>query len=696
MQFEPWLIALIWLLWLGTGAQCALGVNGYLVEQREGMRISRLRICLLAGIFAIASILAITVTFLPRQPIVLVAAKMERAQSANPQLEGLEKQNAEVRTKLDQNQAQQRKLQEQSQELKEQEHDLAQRIDAEKGVKANAVRNVVRDVEEFDWRNVALFSLAVLAILLLVGFFVLALGGQIQSLFPEGWAFLGPRNDDYESLQQNLDALAALVLSEQYREAMEKAESIPNKKLRSFDQLDYFFLRAYSAVQAAAFPKTGETAEQRREWLKMAVEDLEVVTAEAPKRPEALYTLAIAYGLSQKHAEALRCFEASQPLLRSEKNLPFEHNESVCLLRLAESSLTAGNNEQAESYFARVAELGKLADSVVQSRVRIGMIDLRNAMNKQDIASASAALAKIAGLRNLSKEQKAQVDVICSALNARTALRRDDAQLALTESQNFLAAYLPAGLPELDDETADEPFSPVVDADLPFPREVYQSFLFIQAVALSRLWTKGHGKLTEARIAGLGEPLLRALQLIPRHRDVLGALGGLYYWFRPEKRADAREWLEAAVLMGVGGRIVRIILERDRLVEMERRDALDWFRSASSRFLRDPALAGDVRRALVEELGRFQEFEPMLISLKEKPELEQEEPTMQGLRDRTRYLADVLARIALGGQTEKFARLAQIQAEYSGYVATLEQAAQNISALERRVFSELADTLILR
>ncbi len=692
---EPWLITLMWVLWLGTAAQCALAVNAYLVESREGMRISSLRVGILAGTLIIASVLAISVTFLPRQAPPLAVSPKNAAQVNIPDLERSRNEETRIRAQLDEIQKQQRQLEEKSKPLQKQQRDLEQHINLLTG--AGAVRIYVHDIEEIDWRTRATVGLVLLACMLVAGFAVLALGGRIQTLLPESWDLLGgPGAADYESHLRDLDALSALVWSDSYREALEKAGSIQEKKLHPFDLLDFYFLRGYSAVQVAAFPKPEDSDEQRRKWLDMAVADLEAVTEEAPKRGEAVYTLAIAYGLRyNKHAEALQTFERARQLLPSEKTLPFDHNESVCLLKLAEASLSAGNTEQAEAYFARVATLGKLTDSVVQSRIRIGMINLRNAMNKQDTATASAALERMSGLTNLNQQQKSQVDVICSALNARIALRRDDAQVALDESTNFLTRYLPSGLPPFDEETADEPFSAVLDDDIPFPREVFQGFLFIQAVALSRIETKRRTRPTEAQLARLAEPLLRALQFVPRHRDILGALGGLYYWFRREKRDKARDWLEAAAAMGVHGRIVRTILERDRLIEMERREALDWFRSASSRFLRDPALASDVRRALVEELGRFQEFEPMLISLQEKPELEQEEPTIQGLRDRAGYLTDLLANVARSGQPERFTRLAQIHGEYAACLSHLEQTAQTISTLERRVFTELADTLTL-
>jgi hypothetical protein len=381
--------------------------------------------------------------------------------------------------------------------------------------------------------------------------------------------------------------------------------------------------------------------------------------------------LALAYGLRGSDLEAVAAFDKARHMLTADQ-LPFEHNISVCLLRLAEASLNTGETQQAELYFQRVAELGRLSDSVVQSRLRVGMINLRGSMARQDVSNAAAAIEQLSAMKDLNDEQRVQIGAMRSALNARLALRRDDPETALIASNEFLQKHLPAGLPIPDDESVNETFSPILDADLPFPREVFFGFLFIQAVCMSRLETKGRQKLNESQIAKLGEPLLRALQFAPRQRDILGSVGGLYYWFRREKREKAREWLESAVAMGVGGRIVRAILERDRLIEMERRDALDWFRSASSRFLRDPTIANQVRSALIEELGRFQEFEPMLISLREQTELETEEPTIEVLRER-----------------------AQIHAEYTACLAALEGASQTMAAIESKVFGELGNTLVL-
>jgi len=45
------------------------------------------------------------------------------------------------------------------------------------------------------------------------------------------------------------------------------------------------------------------------------------------------------------------------------------------------------------------------------------------------------------------------------------------------------------------------------------------------------------GPLNSEHVGLVAKPLLRALQFQLRQRDVLAALGGLYFWFVPEKKS---------------------------------------------------------------------------------------------------------------------------------------------------------------
>jgi tetratricopeptide (TPR) repeat protein len=556
-------------------------------------------------------------------------------------------------------------------------------------------------VEQKGWfssisrQTLILGAVAIIALFLLIGFVVLLTGGEVQTLFPEGWLRSRRRSENHENLERDLQRLTSAVWQKDYARGLAIAERMPEKNLSNFDRLDYLFLRAYCAIQLLYGESAEESAEKRLKLNGDAIKDLERVVEEAPRRGEAAYLLGLAYGITDRNAEAVAMFEQSQEILKRHE-LPFAHNQSVCLLRLAEVSLSEGNTEQAENYFGRVTNLRKLADSVVESRVRIGMIDLQNAVSKKEMGLAASALERLEGLRELKPEQRLQIEVIQAAFSAQIALRADDAAQALEQAKKFLEKHLPSNLPQPDEEVADETLGLyILEQELPFPREVFRGFLFIQAVALCKLEARARAMLSEAQVSKLSEPLLRGLQFDPRQRDLLGALGGLYYWFRKDKRQKALDWLEAAAMMGVSGRIVHKILEHDRLIEMERREALDWFRSASARFLRDPTLAGEVRRALIEELGRFQEFEPLLISLEQRPELEPTEPTLEVIKERARYLAQLVTDVARRGQADRQARLAQIHTDYSACLETLERTTENIATLERRVFEELGDTLAL-
>jgi tetratricopeptide (TPR) repeat protein len=695
MAADTLLIILLWLLWAATAAEFGIAANGYLTERREGLEVSVFRFLTVGGILAVATVLAIVTPTLPSQSTITPAAPLPsfgQDAEALRLLADKHEQQKKITGELEAIKSERSEAEKRRTELQKQDVDLRNEIDRLQG-RSSFLTRFIRSVEQFDRPSQIVLSIMGLVTLAFAGFTILLLGGQLQTLLPEGWALSGLRADR-KKIRQQIDAVAAATWDEKYRDALEKADAIPDGATGRFDQLDLKFLRGYCCLQLAAFPAPEVAETQRQSLINRAISDLRTVTEQAPKRGDATYALAVAYGLADKNDDAFETFERAKRLVRGIE-LPFDHNESVCLLKLAEFSLSTGNTEQAEAYFARVAGMGKLTDAVVQARIRIGVIDLRGALVSKGLANAESTLRKIAEISGLNVDQKSQIDVISSALNALSALQQGDPERALTQAGKFLDKHLPTGLPAPNDDLVDEPFSPVLDADLAFPRPVYHGFLFIQAIARSRLETKRQLRLSEAQVMKLAEPLLRALQFVPRHREVLGALGGLYYWFRPDKRDEAREWLEAAVTMGVRSQLVRLILERDRLVEADRRRAIDLFRSASARMLRDPTVSNEMRRALVEELGRFQEFQPMLISLQAKPEQESEAPTIEVLRERSQYLSQLVANVARGGQSERFQRLAKIQTEYTACLAQLEQLTQSITALERRAFGELGDALIL-
>jgi len=87
----------------------------------------------------------------------------------------------------------------------------------------------------------------------------------------------------------------------------------------------------------------------------------------------------------------------------------------------------------------------------------------------------------------------------------------------------------------------------------------------------------------------------------------------------------------------------------------------------------------------------------MLMSLEERPQFAEEEATLEGLRTRGAYLSQLIANVgSTSASNERAARLSQIYTEFNACLKTLEAGSQTITALERKAFSELADTLVMR
>ena len=532
-----------------------------------------------------------------------------------------------------------------------------------------------------------LLGVALLALLAINAAGVALLAGpRLAAWLP--WLFLNGK--DHAVQLERLEELAELVWAKDYAGARAKADEIKELQLRKSEMADLYFLRSYAAVQIAAF----DTGPERAVLLDAAIRDLGEIVQISAKRGEAFYLLGLAHGLREaEDTEAIDNFAVARNLL-ADNLTAIDHNESVCQLRLAETSLSVGDTVAANACFDRVAALGTLDGSILEVRLKTALFEVRAAMTRQAIGDATSLLQRVLGFAGLSAEQKESVEVLGIELAARNALLASDPATAVREVEGFVARHLAGALPPLDLDLVEETFSPLLDQDLAFPREIYRSILFVGAVASCTIAARQGGTLTEAQVDRLAEPLLRALQLQPRHRDLLAAIGGLFYWTRPELRARARTWLESAVTMGVDSRFAHLILERDRAVAAERVGVMDLFRSSSAQFLRDPTIQTDLRKALVDQLGRFQEFEPMLLELQAKPELAWEEPTVSLLRDRSRYLAELIENSLRRGDPARHHRLTALRAQYVIALETLESSAQSLETLGKSAIAELGDSLV--
>jgi hypothetical protein len=247
----------------------------------------------------------------------------------------------------------------------------------------------------------------------------------------------------------------------------------------------------------------------------------------------------------------------------------------------------------------------------------------------------------------------------------------------------------------VSDDAAEEFLEPAVRPEaLKFPRELYRTLFFLEAVLLTRAEVAKGQALTSRQAEQIAQPILRALQFEPRHREMLAALGALTYWFIPSKRAKGREWLQAAVTMGVRGPTARRLLERDRVREIERQDVLQHFLGASTRFLSDSTLSAQIRGALIEELGRFQDFAPVLAELEQRVESEQQSPTVQTLRERARYLQGLMADVGRRKTLSPQDSMASLRNEYGRIVELLERASGELAQLDRRVIAELGKLVL--
>jgi tetratricopeptide (TPR) repeat protein len=529
----------------------------------------------------------------------------------------------------------------------------------------------------------------------MIGTVALVMLGDPSTLFrPRPPAEEGEEADEPRRTTRELDRLAHLAEHGQFREGLDVAVAIDAGRLERFDRLDWAYLKSYCAVQvaAAAAPEDAE----RKGLLEAAARDLETLLEQAPNRGEAVYLAAMAHGLLGDRARALEAFERAATLLpREASKLPFAHNESVCLLGLAEEALGRGDAERASQLFDRVTKRGVLVDAIPLSLVKVRLLDVRRSLREGNHQEAAKGIEAVRKLEGLDAGKRRGIETICDALETLMAVREGDPPAILRHTDAFLARHVPPGLPEPDEEIVEEYLEPpVAGMDLPLSPQIFRAFLFLQAEARSKIAARAGDPPTTDQVGAITRPLFRALQFELRQRDVLATLGGLYFWFVPDGRPKALQWLEAAASMGAEGRIARRLLEEARADEREHREAMDWFRSASARFLHDPTIAGAVRQALIEELGRFREFQPLLVDLQSAAELEPREPTLRLIRERAGYLEKAVSELAARKPGEQAPQLQELLADYRRIVAGLDTSTGRIVELERRLVQEFGSLLV--
>jgi tetratricopeptide (TPR) repeat protein len=542
------------------------------------------------------------------------------------------------------------------------------------------------------WRGFDIGPLAhfFVPILVMVGTVALVTLGDPTTLLRSGWADAqGTVDSEKKQALTDLDRLSHFAEIGEFREGLQVARGVEVGLLEKLDRLDWAYLKSYCAVQLGA--SATNLDQESRELLETAVRDLDTLIEQAPNHGEAVYLLAMAHGLLGARRKSLDAFDNAARLLeRRASTLPFAHNESVCLLGLAEDALGQGDAEEAARLFDQVTKRKELVGQIPTSLVKVRLLNVRRSLQQGDHREAAKGIEAVRQVEGLDAEQRRGIETVCDALETLTAVREGDPPAILRHTEAFLARHLPSDLPEPDEEIVEEYLeSPVSGTTLRLSPQVFRAFLFLQAEARSKIAAQPGTALTADQVGEIARPLFRALQFELRQRDVLATLGGLYYWFIPDGRKKAIQWMEAAIAMGVEGRIVRRLLVEAQARESEHREGIEWFRSASVRFLHDPTLTRPVRQALIEELGRFQEFRPLLLDIESTVELTPREPTLRLLRERAGYLEKAVADLAARKSNSVGPRFHELLQSYQQVIAGLDDSTGRIADIERRLVQEL-------
>ena len=666
---EALIIIPLWICVAVSLALLVLSARAALIQRREGLLPSLTRLYVAAASFALITGAVVWATRPISAPVAATATNLD------PAFAPVRAELAEKAKHLDELRVTQRQI----------EHEIA---DLAARLPENA-----RGPELAPFDPAAVRSARLLGVILLVFALLLFAVPAVVLLGDPRTLLLRRRPPPPAAEPVGVDALALAAIEGRHADGIQAAEQTREGELDTLDLLDFLFARAFCAVKLAT-SEGADGAKDSPAQLASAVKDLVRLIELAPNMGEAHYLLGTARGLLGELEPALASFERAEALLAGVE-LPFSHNQSVCLLGLAEKRLAEGDGPDAARLFDRVAKLGVLAAQIPLTSITHGLIQIRSHVKGGKLDAARDEIARVRGFKDLGAEQQKAVTLTCDVYDLLVLFHRGQHPETLAATTSFLARWMPPGLPEPDQHTADEYLFPAVDRDkLPLAPELFRGFFFLEAVTRMAMIARV-GKLPrDHEVNDLAKPLLRALQFQPRHREVLAALGALYYWCKPDARDKALEWLEAAAAMGVKSEIVRRWLEQDRRRELERHDLLDAFRGTAARFLTDSMVSPRVREALLEELGRFQEFRPLLVDLEQGGAVGQQSPTIAALRERALYLQDVAGQVTAVRTGAEGQPLLAAQAEYGMLVEQLDQASTRLSDLDRRVMEDIGKTVL--
>ena len=492
--------------------------------------------------------------------------------------------------------------------------------------------------------------------------------------------------------------LASCVHAGSWAAGLEIAARIQIEQLTKLEVLDYLFLRALCNTMVACAPGQDPRPSQavRAEKLAAASEDLGRLRELAPHMAEAMWLHGYVKAQTGAWQPALDLFRTARSSL---DGLPFDHNESICLLHLAEESMTRADTDGAARLFDEVTALGTLANHIPIVVVTHRILTLRGDIKAGRISEAAEGIDRMRQVEGLDDDAQRAVAAACDVYQVALQYRAGKLAEALEANVALLARWQPDKLPAVDDQVADEFLHPAVDrAALRIPAELYRALYFLEAVLRLELAARLRCPLESETVGLIAVALLRALQFEPRQRDALGALAALYLAYSPERTDRALAWLDAAVMLGVRSRRARTLLADARRAETQRKELLALFRSSSTRFLSDPTLGSQVRCALIEELGRFDEFRPVVLDLQETGALTpvpSGEVTLNGVHERATFVAHVAAEFTRHTNGAAGAALIELERELGALAAQVDSSTRRIVTIEHAIMEQLG-RIVLR
>jgi hypothetical protein len=678
-----------WILWclVAVGvAQAVLAARAYLLERREGLPRSTPR---LAASVAVAVALVGVALF----------AQLSAGPPAPPSAPTPQPRPRDAQTVA---------------KIEQLEQEIAA-LDAQLATKTAELEQLEpRPREAAPWTPPQWPLLAGLA-LVLIGFGALTFG-DLQTLIPSRASRRArpaaatpptpaPSIDGAEPSAEapepaSLAALSAHAHAGRFQPALAMAARMSVEQLHKLEVLDFLFLRAYCAVMSIAAPRdTPATHQERTEKLALASKDLASLLELAPHSAEARWLAGYTKARAGQWQAALDTMRAA----RGEGELPaprsYDHDESVCLLMLAEAKLGAADNQGATQLFDEVTRLGALVAQIPVAMVTHRILTVREHLKSGKLSQAAEGVESIRQIEGLGEAAQRSTAVACDVYGVAIRHRSGELAPALAALQALFTRWLPAQLPEIEDQAADEFLLPAIDkAGLELPADLYRGLFFLEAAVRTELAARRGGALTAEEVEAIAAALLRALQFQPRHRESLAALAGLYLAYRKERTEKALAWMDAAIVMGVRSPRARALLAEARRLERERKELLQLFRSTSARFLSDPAVSSAVRKALLEELARFEEFRPVVIELQHSGALEAPPPgelTVSALRERAAFVGGVAAEVITRSEPAAAGRLGELHLELLALASNVETSATRIAALERQVMEQMG-RIVLR